>query len=127
MKTLVIRDIISDVIIGVYDFEKIKTSKVRFCVTIKFDFKKDISSFIDEDNVENTLDYDVLIKSIQNVSSKKPFQLIETLAESCLRSLETRLNLIENVDIHSLDLEVTKLYPGENVKEVSYFTALNFL
>ncbi|MBT6120911.1 dihydroneopterin aldolase [bacterium] len=127
MKTLVIRDIMSDVIIGVYDFEKIKTSKVRFCVTIKFDFKKDMSSFIDEDNVENTVDYDLFIKSIQNVSSKRPYQLIETLAESCLRALETRLSLIENVSIQSVDLEVTKLYPGENVKEVSYFTALNFL
>ena len=72
-----IRDLVLDVEIGVHNYEKGATQRVRFSVDV--DLTRATRAL--EDDIGSTLDYDVIIADIKDIIARGHINLVETLAE----------------------------------------------
>ncbi len=66
-------------VIGIYDWER----EIRQTVRLDLEMAWDISQAGRTDNIEDTLDYKAVSKSLIDFVEKAEFGLIEALAESC--------------------------------------------
>ena len=81
--TLFLEDIVRDVDIGVHDFEIGNPQKIRFDIyVIMSEVQKPLN-----DNLNEVLNYEYLITSLQNVLSLGRFSLLETLANRLLEEI----------------------------------------
>lgn len=78
-----ISNVRADCVVGIYDFERVKTQPLIVSVEMEVDVKKAVAS----EKIEDTVDYakvrDVIVKTL--VDGK--FQLIETAAERIARAV----------------------------------------
>ncbi len=83
--TLFLEDVVRDVDIGVHDFEIGNPQKVRFDIYVM------ISDIINpnNDNLNEVLNYEYLIDSLDEVLSIGRFSLLETLANRLLEEIST--------------------------------------
>ncbi|HMK41323.1 MAG TPA: dihydroneopterin aldolase [Methyloceanibacter sp.] len=74
-------DLVLDVEIGVYTYEKGVTQRVRFSVDV------DVlpAAVALEDNIGRAFDYDTIIKGIKDIIARGHINLVETLAEDVAR------------------------------------------
>ena len=81
--TLFLEDIVRDVDIGVHDFEIGNPQKIRFDIyVIMSEVQKPLN-----DNLNEVLNYEYLITSLENVLSLGRFSLLETLANRLLEEI----------------------------------------
>ena len=66
-----------DTVIGIWDWER----KIRQSVVIDLDMAADIRGAAKTDSVDDTLNYKLVAKHLQQVVAESEFQLVETLAE----------------------------------------------
>ena len=76
-KKILIKELILDLKLGYYDFEKKKPQKVKFNLEVDYEDKKPTS---DED-IKSIVNYGKLVKLIKKLTKNKHYNFLETLAE----------------------------------------------
>ena len=99
--TLFLEDVVRDVDIGVHDFEIGNPQKVRFDIYVM------ISDILipDNDDLNEVLNYEYLIDSLDDVLSIGRFSLLETLANRLLKEISAPTSVkAASVVITKLDI-----------------------
>jgi len=77
MDIIFIRDLRIDTVIGIYDWER----SIKQTVHIDLELATDIARAAASDQIEDTLNYKAVAKSVIAFVEESSFQLVETLAE----------------------------------------------
>ena len=77
MDIIFLHDLKVETVIGIWDWER----KIRQTVVIDIDMAADIRKAAASDTVDDTLNYKLVAKRIQQFTSESEFKLVETLAE----------------------------------------------
>lgn len=88
----------SQAIIGIHTHEKLKKQPVLIDLKIKCKTKNAAKS----DNIDDTVDYQVLCEDLKNYIQKSSFNLIETLAEKLTQ------RILKNSKVKSVKLTLRK-------------------
>jgi len=105
-KKILINELILDLKLGFYDFEKLKTQKVKFSLEIDYENKKPSN----DKDIKSIVNYDTIVKLIKKLVKKKHYNFLETLAE------EVFDELFKDKRIGKIMLKIEKL---EILKECS--------
>jgi len=81
MDTIFLHELKVDAVIGIWDWER----KIRQTVVIDLDMAANIRKAAETDCVEDTLNYKLVAKRVQQFVAESEFQLVETLAENIAR------------------------------------------
>ena len=94
--------------IGIHDFEKTKKQQVKFNLEIE------INSFLSpsENNLKSIVNYESVVKIIENLTKIKHYLLIETLAEDIF------VELFKNRNIKKIKLSIEKTQIIKNTSSV---------
>ncbi|MBS0376610.1 MAG: dihydroneopterin aldolase [Proteobacteria bacterium] len=76
-----LRDLRTETIIGIYDWER----KIRQTVSFDFEFPGDIRRAARSDRIDDTLNYKSVAKKVLAFVETSEFHLVETLAEEVAR------------------------------------------
>ena len=76
-KKILIKDLILDLKLGYYDFEKEKTQKVKFSLEIDYEGRKPTK----DKDIKSIVNYGQVVKLITKLAKKKHYNFLETLAE----------------------------------------------
>jgi len=76
-----LRDLRTETIIGIYDWER----KIRQTVSFDFEFPGDIRRAAKTDRIEDTLNYKLVAKRVLAFVEASEYHLVETLAEEVAR------------------------------------------
>ena len=76
-KKILIKELILDLKLGYYDFEKEKPQKVKFRLEIDYEDKKPTS----DKDIKSIVNYDQVVKLITKLTKNKHYNFLETLAE----------------------------------------------
>ena len=76
-KKILINELILDLKLGYYDFEKEKSQKVKFNLEVDYEDKKPTS----DDDIKSIVNYGKLVKLIKKLTKNKHYNFLETLAE----------------------------------------------
>ncbi len=77
MDIIFLRDLRIETVIGIWEWER----KIRQTVAIDLEMSADIRKAAATDQVEDTLNYKLVAKRLQQFVGESSFQLVETLAE----------------------------------------------
>ncbi|NIV17088.1 MAG: dihydroneopterin aldolase [Woeseiaceae bacterium] len=77
MDIIFLRDLRIDTVIGIWEWER----KIRQTVSIDLDMAADIRRAAATDSVDDTLNYKLVAKRVQQFVAESSYQLVETLAE----------------------------------------------
>ena len=77
-KKILINDLILDLKLGYYDFEKEKPQKVKFGLEIDYQDKKPSN----DKDIKSIVNYGTIVKLITKLVKKKHYNFLETLAEA---------------------------------------------
>jgi dihydroneopterin aldolase len=77
MDKIFLEELKVDTIIGIWDWER----RIRQTVVIDLEMSADIAKAAATDQVEDTLNYKLVAKRLQQFVGESSFQLVETLAE----------------------------------------------
>ena len=105
-KKVLIKDLILDLKLGYYDFEKDKTQKVKFTVEINYKDKKPTN----DKDLKSIVNYDKIVKLIKKLVKNKHYNFLETLAEDIFDEL------FKDIRIDKITLQIEKL---EIIKDCS--------
>jgi len=105
-KKILINELILDLKLGFYNFEKLKTQKVKFNLEIDYEDKKPSN----DKDIKSIVNYDTIVKLIKKLVKKKHYNFLETLAE------EVFDELFKDKRIGKIMLKIEKL---EILKECS--------
>ena len=113
-KKILIKELILDLKLGYYDFEKEKSQKVKFDLEVDYEDKKPTR----DDDIKSIVNYGKLVKLIKKLTKNKHYNFLETLAEDVFDVLfkDKRIGKImlqiEKVEIlkdcTSVGIQVTK-------------------
>ena len=76
-KKILIKDLILDLKLGYYDFEKEKTQKVKFSLEIDYEDRKPTN----DKDIKSIVNYGQVVKLITKLAKKKHYNFLETLSE----------------------------------------------
>ena len=76
-KKILIKDLILDLKLGYYDFEKRKTQKVKFSLEIDYEDRKPTN----DKDIKSIVNYGQVVKLITKLAKNKHYNFLETLAE----------------------------------------------
>jgi len=76
-KKILIKELILDLKLGYYDFEKEKTQKVKFSLEIDYEDKKPTN----DRDIKSIVNYGQVVKLITKLAKNKHYNFLETLAE----------------------------------------------
>ena len=82
-KKILINELILDLKLGYYDFEKEKAQKVKFSLEIDYEDKKPSS----DKDIKSIVNYGTIVKLITKLVNKKHYNFLETLAEAVFDEL----------------------------------------
>jgi dihydroneopterin aldolase len=77
MDIIFLHDLKVETVIGIWEWER----RIRQSVVIDLDMAADVSKAAGTDSVDDTLDYKLVAKRVQQFVADSEFQLVETLAE----------------------------------------------
>ena len=99
-KKVLIKDLILDLKIGYYDFEKEKNQKVKFTLDVNYEDKKPSN----DKDLKSIVNYAKIVKLIKKLVKNKHYNFLETLAEDVFDELfkDKRINKIK-LKIEKLD------------------------
>ena len=102
-KKILINDLILDLKLGYYDFEKEKPQKVKFSLEIDYEDKKPTN----DKDLKSIVNYGTIVKLIKKLVKKKHYNFLETLAESVFDEL-FKDNRIGKIMLKIEKLEILK-------------------
>ena len=82
-KKILINDLILDLKLGYYDFDKEKAQKVKFSLEIDYQDKKPSN----DKDLRSIVNYSNIVKLIKKLIKKKHYNFLETLAEAVFDEL----------------------------------------
>ena len=82
-KKILINDLVLDLKLGYYDFEKEKAQKIKFSLEIDYEDKKPTN----DKDLKSIVNYGTIVKLITNLVKKKHYNFLETLAEAVFDEL----------------------------------------
>ena len=82
-KKILINELILDLKLGYYDFEKEKAQKVKFSLEIDYEDKKPTN----DKDIKSIVNYGTIVKLITKLVRKKHYNFLETLAEAVFDEL----------------------------------------
>ena len=98
-KKVLIKDLILDLKLGYYDFEKDNTQKVKFTLEINYKDKKPTN----DKDLKSIVNYDKIVKLIKKLVKNKHYNFLETLAEDVFDEL------FQDKRIDKITLQIEKL------------------
>jgi dihydroneopterin aldolase len=98
-KKILINELILDLKLGYYDFEKEKTQKVKFSLEIDYKDKKPTN----DKDIKSIVNYGQVVKLIRKLTKNKHYNFLETLAE------DTFDVLFKDKRIGKITLKIEKL------------------
>ncbi len=119
-KKILINELILDLKLGYYDFEKEKSQKVKFSLEIDYQDKKPSN----DKDLRSIVNYATIVKLIKKLIKKKHYNFLETLAEAVFDELfkDKRIGKImlkiEKLEIlkecSSVGIQITKKRSHDN-------------
>ncbi|MDB9784456.1 dihydroneopterin aldolase [Pelagibacteraceae bacterium] len=90
-RKVVISDLTLLMLVGIYDFEKIKKQEVKFNIIAEvnplfFPIKNDVNSVVN---------YETIIKIVTKLAKSKHYELLETLAEDIFSEMFKNINILK--------------------------------
>ena len=82
-KKILINDLVLDLKLGYYDFEKEKAQKVKFSLEIDYEDRKPTN----DKDIKSIVNYGTVVKLITKLVKKKHYNFLETLAEAVFDEL----------------------------------------
>ena len=82
-KKILINDLVLDLKLGYYDFEKEKVQKVKFSLEIDYEDKKPTN----DRDIKSIVNYGQVVKLIKKLTKNKHYNFLETLAEDVFNVL----------------------------------------
>ncbi|MDB9738852.1 dihydroneopterin aldolase [Candidatus Pelagibacter sp.] len=76
-KKILIKELVLDLKLGYYDFEKEKPQKVKFNLDVDYEDKKPTS----DKDIKSIVNYGRIVKLIKKLTKNKHYNFLETLAE----------------------------------------------
>ena len=107
-RKVLIKDLVLKIFVGIHNFEKKKRQRVRFNLVINTD--QNLTP--NDKDLKSIVNYEQVIKTIEKITSRKHFPLLETLAEKIFSKL------FENLRIKKIRLRIEKLDIIENTSSV---------
>ena len=107
-KKVLIKDLLLDLKLGYYDFEKVKAQKVKFSLEIDYEDKKPTN----DKDIKSIVNYGTVVKLIKNLVKKKHYNFLETLAEAVFDEL------FKDQRIGKITLKIEKLEIVKNCSSV---------
>jgi dihydroneopterin aldolase len=98
-KKVLIKELLLDIIIGYFDFEKEKKQKVKFSLEIDYVDKKPSS----DKDIKSIVNYAKVVRLIKKLVKKKHYNFLETLAEDVFDEL------FKDKRIDKISLQIEKL------------------
>ena len=98
-KKILIKDLILDLKLGYYDFEKDKNQKVKFTLEINYKDKKPTN----DKDLKSIVNYDKIVSLIKKLVKNKHYNFLETLAEDVFDEL------FKDKRIDKITLQIEKL------------------
>ena len=82
-KKILINELILDLKLGYYDFEKEKSQKIKFSLEIDYENKKPTN----DKDIKSIVNYGTVVKLITKLAKKKHYNFLESLAEAVFDEL----------------------------------------
>ena len=98
-KKILINELILDLKLGYYDFEKQKNQKVKFTVEVNYRDKKPTN----DKDLKSIVNYDKIVSLIKKLIKNKHYNFLETLAEDVFDEL------FKDKRIDKITLQIEKL------------------
>jgi len=98
-KKVLIKDLVLDLKLGYYDFEKEKTQKVKFTLEVNYEDKKPTN----DKDLKSIVNYAKIVKLIKKLVKNKHYNFLETLAEDVFDEL------FKDKRIDKITLQIEKL------------------
>ena len=76
-KKILIKELVLDLKLGYYDFEKEKSQKVKFNLEVDYEDKKPTN----DKDIKSIVNYGKIVKLIKKLTKNKHYNFLETLAE----------------------------------------------
>ncbi len=95
-----IEDLCVETVIGIFDWER----EIRQTVSLDLEMEFDIRKAAESDQIDDTLDYKAVAKTLIEFIGESEFQLVESLAERCAQIV------LDNFPVSKLRLKLSK--PG---------------
>jgi len=102
-KKVLIKELLLDLKIGYFDFEKEKKQKVKFSLEIDYVDKKPSS----DKDIKSIVNYAKIVKLIKKLVKKKHYNFLETLAEDVFDEL-FRDKRIDKISLQIEKLEIMR-------------------
>ena len=102
-KKVLIKDLILDLKLGYYDFEKEKPQKVKFTLEVNYEDKKPSN----DKDLKSIVNYDKIVKLIKKLVKNKHYNFLETLAEDVFDEL-FKDRRIDKISLQIEKLEIMK-------------------
>ena len=102
-KKILIKDLILDLKLGYYDFEKKKSQKVKFILEVNYGDKKPSN----DKDLKSIVNYAKIVKLIKKLVKNKHYNFLETLAEDVFDEL-FKDKRIDKISLRIEKLEIMK-------------------
>ena len=102
-KKVIINELILNLTLGYYDFEKEKPQKVKFSLEANYKDKKPTN----DRDLKSIVNYDKLVRLIKKLTKNKHYNFLETLAEDVFDEL-FKDKRIDKISLQIEKLEVMK-------------------
>ena len=107
-RTVFIKDLIIEEIIGIHKHEKIKKQKIKF--NIVMDINQ--NSFPNEKDIKSIIDYEKVTNKLRNLTRRKKYNFLESLAEDSFKEI------FEDKRINSVTIKIEKPEAIKNTESV---------
>ena len=98
-KKVIIKDLILDLKLGYFDFEKEKSQKVKFTLDVNYEDKKPSN----DKDIKSIVNYAKIVRLIKKLVKNKHYNFLETLAEDVFDEL------FKDKRIDKISLQIEKL------------------
>ena len=102
-KKVLIKDLLLDLKLGYYDFEKEKPQKVKFTLDVNYEDKKPSN----DKDLKSIVNYAKIVKLIKKLVKNKHYNFLETLAEDVFDEL-FKDKRIDKISLRIEKLEIMK-------------------
>ena len=102
-KKVLIKELILDLKLGYYDFEKERSQKVKFSLEIDYEDKKPSN----DKDLKSIVNYSRIVKLIKKIVKNKHYNFLETLAEDVFDEL-FKDKRIDKISLRIEKLEIMK-------------------
>ena len=107
-RTVFIKDLIIEEIIGIHKHEKIKKQKIKFNIIIDVNQ----SSLPDEKDIKSIVDYEKITNKLENLTKSKKYNFLESLAEDSFKEI------FQDKRINSVTIKIEKPEAIKNARSV---------